>query len=116
MIEHVEKFCPQLQPGAILDGEAPEYREITDLVAGAVLSIAGYNAKRSRRRVRVSAGIKEDARDAGRGIGIANQVRTLLPVGVGDTIVVQHCERISRRSRGGANIRASTIKLCFRTA
>ena len=88
MIEHVEKFCPQLQPGAFLDGEVPEYREVTDLVAGAVLSIAGYNAKRSRRRVRVSAGIKEDARDAGRGIGIANPVRTLggsRPMGCLDT-------------------------------
>ncbi len=67
MIEHVEKFCPELQSGAFFDGEVLEYREVTDLVAGAALGVAGYIAKRSRRRVRVSAGIKEGARDAGRG-------------------------------------------------
>ena len=103
MVEYVEKFRPKFQLDFFSDVKILEQAEIPDLITGPAQCIASEIAERSQRRITERASVEESAGHAGRSVGIADQIRALLSVGICETrISIRDCEPIAFGQRSDA--------------
>src|SRR5437588_9660251 len=118
MIEDVEEVRAELQLETLSHGEMLAEREVPDLVARPLQSVAPDVAKRSQRRIVVQAGIEKHQLSRGRhASGRETEIRTLrdathAAVGVRKvSIGIEHRKPVSARYAGNSGDLPSSDQL-----